>query len=567
MFSNLKQPRSFAISGTSEQTFLAEISARTSPAKPLLQIIASADGSPDQEITIQRLLSSLPEMNGNVSVALPLHFFEVVMVSLPLMPTGSIDKALPYHLAKTMPKPLQDFIYDWLLTRQKKDTLEITVYLFPINSFNILRHELSQKKLKLQRLEPDVFAAFAYLNLTNRLPVARTAICTLAWPHHSSHAIYENDRLQLVRSVPAVRPTTPYSASHNEPSEPQHESESTGPEPASTAEIFTDETFMAGHDSASILNGFSLAPRTDLVAPPPLPEPKLPDRESAGKEAEPRPAQKVSAPTWADYISTLSLEIIRTKDFYGIILKGSNIDHLVVGGGEEFLPELGVFTKGAMDLEPEELLPANGTARPLPAPLDAICLGTGTGRTTRFRRINLVPQLPFSEKIKAIVPDVVLVILALIFVAIFLQSKFLANEIGQITDKTASLATIQEATTKSLTSLNELAGELDTLQKQEIALQEEIGKIEAIRSHKIEYSLIISTIATLLPDSLKCDSISFRGRQGIIEGLASRNGDLPLTISRLKENPVFSSAFLKDVDTTGEQASAPLSFRIMVEIR
>ena len=566
MLSNFRQQRSFAISGTLEQTILSEISLRTSASKPAVQIIASVEGSPDQETTIHRLLSSLPNIEGNVSVALPLHFFEIVMVSLPVMPKGAISKALPYHLAKIIDKPLQDFIYDWLLTRQKKDTMEISVYLFPVVTSNTLFNELSKKKLKLIRLEPDVVAAFAYLTLTRRLPVDKTTICTLVWPTHSSHAIYENDQLQMVRSVAFNQPDTPYRAKQEDTADPPPNAEATQPEPESEAKSSTNDVFMSSHDSTTVLTDFSLSTRADEPSPAAPPTPEFSAHETAREEDEHNVSTLATSANWPEYISNLGLEIIRTKDFYGHILKGSNINHLFIGGGKEFLLELGGITKEAMDIEPEELSQGGWTSD-LPSPLDTICIGTGSGRSVRFRRINLVPQEPLSERLRVIIPSVIFVLLALIFVVIYLQDHSLATKISRITDRNATFSTIQEEATVNLANLRKLTGDLDKLQKQEISLKKEIGKIEAISKQKINYSLAISTIAMLLPSSLKCESISFRGRQGIIEGLALHHRDLPLAVDNLQENPVFINAFLKDIDTTADRPSAPLSFRIMVEIK
>jgi len=85
----------------------------------------------------------------------------------------------------------------------------------------------------------------------------------------------------------------------------------------------------------------------------------------------------VPASDWPEYVSSLGLEIIRTKDFYGLILKGSNISHLFIGGGEEFLAELDGVTRPAMGVAPEELS-LRKWSRDLPSPLEAICIGTGS---------------------------------------------------------------------------------------------------------------------------------------------------------------------------------------------
>jgi hypothetical protein len=372
---NFRKTRSFAIAGTLARTVLAEIRRETSGAEPALHLLAATEGAPDQQVTINRLLSALPDMRGTVSVALPLHFFETVTVSMPAIPEEAIGKALPYHLAKTMAKPLQEFIYDWQLNRRTKDSLEITAYLFPIATFNILRNELSRKQLELKYLEPDVFAAFAYLDLTGRLPADQTTLCSLVWPGATSHAIYENGQLKLVRSVPIIQPATPFSSGQEGSAAPRGAGQPSTSEGEGKNGRPDDDFFGNDADHTSILANFSLATRMDENATT-FPAPDFfaqagPGDGDGGGASLPAPAAN-----WPEYINNLGLEIIRTTDFYGRILKGANISHFFLGGGEEFLLELGSVTRPAMNLEPEELT-IRRRLRALASPLEAICVGTG----------------------------------------------------------------------------------------------------------------------------------------------------------------------------------------------
>jgi hypothetical protein len=371
-----RKKRSFAIVGTLERTILAEIRRETSAAEPALHLLAATEGAPDQKVTLNRLLATLPDMRGTVSVALPLYFFEVVTVTMPAIPEEAIGKTLPYHLAKALAKPLQDFIYDWQLNRRTKDSLEITAYLFPIATFNILRNELSRKQLELRYLEPDVFAVFAYLDLTGRLPVDQTTLCSLVWPGSTSHAIYEHGQLKMVRSVPIIQPATPFPASREGSAAPGESARETAPRAAEggntgrSADVFGNDA-----DHTSILANFSLVTRRDEVATAP-PVPDFLASASPRQEDEGFSSRLAPAANWPEYINNLGLEIIRTTDFYGRILKGANISRFFLGGGEEFLLELASVTRPAMNLEPEELIIRRQT-QDLPAPFEAICIGTG----------------------------------------------------------------------------------------------------------------------------------------------------------------------------------------------
>ena len=183
-----------------------------------------------------------------------------------------------------------------------------------------------------------------------------------------------------------------------------------------------------------------------------------------------------------------------------------------------------------------------------------------------LERINLVPKRPLSEQLRVVMPVVLLTILALILLGLYLQNRYLTGRIDRVVKETTVLRKNQDKANADLANLTRLAGRLDNLQKQEISLLAEVTKIEAIRSRKANYSRAVATLATILPDALKCEKIAFQGKKGIIEGLALQHRALPLTLQKLQENPVFVSAFLSDVDTVTEGLSAPLSFRIMVEI-
>ncbi|MDF1578200.1 MAG: hypothetical protein P1P81_07135 [Desulfobulbales bacterium] len=391
MIGGLRKKRCFAIAGTLERTILAEIGRGVSAAEPALHLLAATEGAPDQEITIHRLLSALPDLRGTVAVALPLCFFEILTLALPVMPEEAVGKALPYHLAKALAKPLPDFIYDWQLNRRNRDSLEITAFLFPTATFNILRNELARKQLELKYLEPDVFAAFAYLALTGRLPADQATLCSLIWSGATSHAIYEHGRLKLARSVSITQPAAAFTAGPDQetpmgetaapadlaggplPSGMDLETpgrETVGEEAGPDEDIFADDA-----DDLAILADFSMSLREhEAASAPPAPDFSTPP-ESRNEEADSSSRPNPSA-AWPEYINSLGLEIIRTTDFYGRILKGSSIDHFFVGGGEEFLQELGSVTKPSMNLEPEEL-GIRKQLRDLPSLLEAICIGTG----------------------------------------------------------------------------------------------------------------------------------------------------------------------------------------------
>ena len=66
--------RYFALTGDSESTMLAEISKGSSGAAQL-RILAKTDSAITADVTIPRLLAGADNINGLVSMSLPLAFF------------------------------------------------------------------------------------------------------------------------------------------------------------------------------------------------------------------------------------------------------------------------------------------------------------------------------------------------------------------------------------------------------------------------------------------------------------------------------------------------------------
>lgn len=370
----LRGKRSFSLTGSAKMTILAENTKSTAGGS--LKVVAATEGSPDQEITIRRLLSSVPDLRGTVAVTLPLNFFQIITVDIPPMPEEAIRRALPYHLAKTLAQPLPEFIFDWQLTRRHSDRLEVTVYLFPASSFQMLRRELALKQLELKYLEPDVFSAFAYLEMTGRLAESEAILCTLIWPEYSSHAIFKGGRVVLVRSIPLNQPQSEFQGGL-EHSDNQPETKPTDRTDAREATIgdqnrqeSEDAEIPFGDSHQEILANFSLSPREDKDQPEP-PKPTSPPPKA--------PAGNMSVMTdmnWPEYIDNLGLEIIRTRDYYGLILKGSGINQLFVGGGETFLGELGRVTEATMAMTPRPLQ-EHRALNDCPTPFEPLCLGAG----------------------------------------------------------------------------------------------------------------------------------------------------------------------------------------------
>lgn len=341
--------RHFTLTSSDNACFFGEVT-RSPVGTAALTIHARTDTPITSEVAAPRLLSTLNALRGEVSLAVPLHFMEIVSIALPAMPDGAVGKALPYHLAKAVNRPLSDFIYDWQIVERHRDRLQVTVYLFPATKFQSLRSEFSRKHLEIKYLEADVFAAFSMLARENRLRADTATLCALIWQNSISLAVYESGLLTLVRTVSASQPqNAPIHALNDQPPAVPAE-----PSPATAAHLDAGEedSLLAGFD---ILSGGATPQSTPGIAP-----------DSAPVDT-----------TWADYLQHIGLEIMRTRDYYASVVKGGAIKRAVIGGADSFWPELQRWGRTSLELELEPLTTLPETAD-CPPMLQAIAIGTGT---------------------------------------------------------------------------------------------------------------------------------------------------------------------------------------------
>ena len=354
-----------ALTGDNESTMLAEVSKAPSGAAQM-HILAQTDSSIIEDVTIPRLLAGAGDLHGLVSMSLPLAFFEVITTNIPIMPDGAVSKALPYHLAKALHKPLNEFIYDWQITGRFKDRLQVTVYLFPAGIFHKIRREFMRKQIKFSFFEPDVFAAFTFLFQEKMLPPNEAALCVLLWQDSISLAVYEKGKLPLIRTAKAVQPHGEISL---QPAINIELPSSALPEPADDVLILDEEAqprFDEHIDSDSILADFCV----------------LPSKESAqtGTQSSPSaaapPQEEADSADWSDYLHKIPLEILRTRDYYASIQKGTAIRNIFVGGADAFWTELSESSDSLLGVQCKSLTATTGGPDCSPL-LHVLTLGTG----------------------------------------------------------------------------------------------------------------------------------------------------------------------------------------------
>ena len=361
--------RYLALTGDSQSTMLAEVS-KTPSGAAQIHILAQTDSAITAEVTIPRLLAGVGNLHGLVSLALPLAFFEVITTGIPVMPDGAVGKALPYHLAKALHRPLNEFIYDWQITGRFKDRLQVTVYLFPAGVFHKIRREFSRKQIEISFFEPDVFAAFTFLFQEKMLQANEASLCVLLWQDSLSLAVYEKGKLPLIRTVKAAQPLGEISL--QQPLDIEL--------PASTEELpeQTDDLLILDEedqphsdehiDTASILADFSVLTSKEAARPGTASMPATAAVRPSSEEAD--------SATWSDYLHKIPLEILRTRDYYASIQKGATIRNIFVGGADAFWQELSESSNNLLGVQCKSLTATTGSPDCSPL-LHVLALGTG----------------------------------------------------------------------------------------------------------------------------------------------------------------------------------------------
>ena len=334
-------------------------------------IVAQTDSPVEADVTFPRLLTSAGNVKGDVSIVLPLEYFEVVSINVPKMPDESVGKIIPYHLAKVLDKPVSHFIYDWQITHRLKENLKITIYLYPAVEFERIRTELNKHQLEVTHFEPDVFSALSYLDQQKRLPAHEPVMCVLLWKNSISLAVFNKNLVAMVRTIMINQPTgeTPLKQEKTPSDTFEKKDLQKKDEPELTFYTESDES------GASILEDFNLSISTnDTSASAQEEQTAVPPSAAEEKESKSESYDL----TWQKYLSEVNLEIMRTRDFYSSVLKGGSIESIFVGGGEKYWDKFQESLSLLSEFKIEQLFP-DAPLLPCSPLLAAVGQGTLSG--------------------------------------------------------------------------------------------------------------------------------------------------------------------------------------------
>ena len=364
-----------------------------------VEVLSHLEKKSDAGLDAATLVAGTGRQKAKVALVLPLKEFQLLSVTAPPVAREAIAKMLPYSLAKLLSTPVTDSIYDWQVAQKFKDRHELTVYLFPAVRFHLYRTQLEVRKKEIAWFEPDVFAACSYLYFKHSGAAATPFLCLLVWPRSLSIAVYENQRITLVRSVemtmpegqpqaggPAMKPVNDGQKSgtaitlsdHLEPKQSRIESEN-----VEEFWLESNEDAVAAHDkpapgavasplfheddqSMDFLAGFGL--QADAHEGPPQ------TLASVLREDQPGAGTVPPVDPWSLYLENVNLEILRTGDYHVSVLKGSPIREVFVGGAEHFFAALSGIVQTGQNLQMTRFPPQEIEAK-CSQVVAAICIG------------------------------------------------------------------------------------------------------------------------------------------------------------------------------------------------
>ena len=504
--------QTFALAAGSREARLFRVSAAAE-----LELLAAFPGPATSPATFSGLAEALAGCRGRLHVSLPLFAFETATIDLPITNREAVAKALPYHLGKTLARPLGDFVYDWQIVRSQKDSSRIAVFLLPAVIEQGIRKALAASRVRLAAIEPDIFSIFAHAGRLGLLPGEGSILGLIVHDNFIVQGFYEEGRLRLVREVKLPVPDAPFS-----------------PEEISRAGI------PAARD-ADVLSAFALTSRED----------ETPAMEPETEAASP----------WLDYFEQVGLELVRGRDYYASIMKGAAPERVFLAGDGPFLDTLAgkIGEYGEMSAAVLALPQAAGGGL-----VGGLAAGAAAG-DSGLERVNLAPAPDLGQRMKRaplFIAAGVAIVLALLFAAEYLHtSRNLARERARL----AAAARRAEAARLLTTSRARLVRGLKKAEEQRKGLEKELAPLRNPPQGERALAPLIAAVGRALPVRARCDKITLKDARLVIRGRAVDHDTVERFTEGLRRISRLADIVLEEV-RRNDRAAAPLDFRISCAI-
>lgn len=184
-----------------------------------------------------------------------------------------------------------------------------------------------------------------------------------------------------------------------------------------------------------------------------------------------------------------------------------------------------------------------------------------------LERINLVPQLPLAERIRKITLPAVGLLLALIFLFLAASDRILKAKISSLNLDIAAAQQRAAEITATQAKIAQLTSSIKQQKDEKERLSAQAVKLTSIQERKKYFSRVLSTIATAMPSSVRCEKITFAKDGGQITGSALQYRELPAFVKALGNNPLFTSVMLHNLDRSPDAKKSDFTFTIAFQLK
>ncbi|MDA3971173.1 MAG: hypothetical protein PF442_07460 [Desulfobulbaceae bacterium] len=341
-----KGKKTYALVGSMHKTLFAEQRVAGSINPEFLDVISSVQEGIDAEGAVSRLLANRRMSQGEVCISLSLHQFEIVNLSINTIPDEAVGKVIPFHLSKSLAGSIDDFIYDWQITKYGKSRLAISVILFPRAAQMRLCQELQKYKLTCKTLEPDIYSAAIFLEQSRRIAPEDVSIVVIVWNKSISVGVYAQEKFAVIRPIILHQPDEPFPVPGQDSSSTEDKSP-LGDKQGIAGDVASGESQPARVDifpdappADDILADFLISTKQDGESPLAMAQ-----TEDEG-EQESQPENP-----WQEYFNQIRLELMRTRDYYNSMIKGDAIRKVFIGCGPELFNEIQPILSDALEIQ------------------------------------------------------------------------------------------------------------------------------------------------------------------------------------------------------------------------
>ncbi|MFA7382157.1 MAG: PilN domain-containing protein [Desulfurivibrionaceae bacterium] len=183
-----------------------------------------------------------------------------------------------------------------------------------------------------------------------------------------------------------------------------------------------------------------------------------------------------------------------------------------------------------------------------------------------LERINLVPQLPLSERIRKITLPATGLLLALVIIFLVasdltLKARIssLGRDIAEARQRAGEIAVVQA-------KVGMLTNNIKQQKEEKARLTAEAARLTSIQERKKHFSLALAAITSAMPTSIRCEKITFQKDGGQIFGKALQYRELPAFVRTLGSNPLFTGVFLHDLDRNPDAKKSDFNFTISFQL-